>query len=93
MNRKARRKNQAKDIRLPETMAELHHMLTEANNEGAAHALEVLLFVLVDKFGWDTDQLVELMDHMGRQAQAISNCYTTILDIRRVLKEEYQIEV
>lgn len=78
---------------LPKTRAELEHIKTEANNEGAAHALEILLYVLVDKFGWETDELIRLMNSVASQAQAVSTGYATIHDIRKVLREEYQIEV
>ncbi len=87
------RKKKGPPTGLPKTRAELEHIKTQEHNEGAAHALEILLYVLADKFGWGAYDLKGLMDRVVDQAQAISNGYATVHDLRRVLKEEYQIEV
>ena len=79
--------------KLPKSIGEYAGALTQAQNEGAAHALEIVLYVLVDKFAWDVDQVKDLMDHVANQAQAVTQGYMTIKDIRTVLREEYQIEV
>lgn len=93
MNRRERRKKNSSDIQLPKTRAEMHHMLTEAQNEGAAHALQILLYVLLDKFGWDTDQLCALMDRVADQARAVTEGYITVHDIHKVLRDEYHVEI
>lgn len=87
------RKKKGPPSGLPKTRAELEHIRTEANNEGAAHALEILLYVLADKFGWGAYDLKGLMARVMDQAQAITAGYATVHDLRRVLKEEYGIEV
>ena len=79
--------------RLPKSIGEYAGALTQAQNEGAAHALEIVLYVMVDKFGWDVDQVKTLMDHVANQVQAVTQGYITVHDIRTVLREEYQIEV
>lgn len=79
--------------RLPKSIAEYAMALSEARNEGASHALEILLFVLVDKYGWDADQLKTLMTRVGDQALAITEGYITPKDITKVLREEYGIQV
>lgn|GEM_PF-6815890 len=78
---------------LPKSIPEYAAALTAAQNDGAAHALEIVLYVLVDKFGWDTDQLCSLMERVADQARAVTDGYITVHDIRKVLKDEYQIEV
>lgn len=78
--------------RVPGTVAEYAAALTAAQNDGASHALEIVLYVLVDKFGWDQDQLKTLMDRVAYQAQAVTEGRITVKDIRRVLREEYGIE-
>lgn len=79
--------------RLPKSIPEYAAALTQAQNEGAGHALELVLYVLIDKFGWDVDQVKALMERVASQAQAVTQGYTTVKDIRAVLREEYQIEV
>ena len=70
------RKKKSPPSGLPKTQAELEHIRTEANNEGAAHALEILLYVLADKFGWGAYDLQGLMARVVDQAQAISTGMT-----------------
>ena len=78
--------------RLPKSIEEYAGAMTAAQNEGASHALEIVLYVLIDKFGWDHDQLKALMDRVAYQAQAVTEGRITVKDIRRVLREEYGIE-
>lgn len=88
MNRKdRRRKPDPVDVKVT------HHTLTEAQNKGAARALEIVIFVLLDKLGWDRDQVAALMKHVADQAQAVTLGYVSIPDIVKVLRDEYQIEV
>ncbi len=79
--------------KLPKSISEYAGALTAAQNEGAAHALEIVLYVLLDKFGWDTDQLCSLMERVADQARAVTDGYITVHDIRKVLKDEYHVEV
>ena len=87
------RKKKTPPAGLPRTQAELEHIKTLEHNEGAAHALEILLFVLADKFGWGPYDLQGLMARVMDQAQAITAGYATVHDLRKALKEEYGIEV
>ncbi len=79
--------------RLPKSIGEYAAALTEAQNEGAAHALELLLYVLIDKYGWERDAVKELMDRVADQARAVTEGYMTVKDVRKVLREEYEIIV
>lgn len=79
--------------KIPKTVAEYAAEMTEARNEGASNALEIVLYVMLDKYGWDTDQLTELMHRVGEQAQLVTEGYMTPADIRRVLRDEYFVEV
>ena len=78
---------------MPKTRAELEHIKTEAARKGSDLALTILLYVLSDKFGWDTEQMVSLKERMHEQADAIGKGYVNSRDIQKVLREEYQIEV
>lgn len=79
--------------RVPATITEYAAALTASQNEGASHALEIVLYVLIDKFGWDHDQLKALMGRVAYQAQAVTEGRVTVKDIEKVLRDEYGIEV
>jgi hypothetical protein len=87
------RKKKGPPAGLPKSKAELEHEKTKAMNEGVTKALEILLYVLVDKFGWDADQLQDMMRHVRGQVSGISDGYVSLKDIERVLREEYGIQV
>ncbi len=79
--------------KLHKSIGEYAAALTQAQNDGAAHALEILLYVLADKYGWDADQLAGLMHRVADQTIAITEGYMNPKDIIKVLREEYGIQV
>ena len=79
--------------RLPKTIGEYAGALTAAQEEGAGHALKIFLYIMVDKYSWNQDQVAELMQRVADQSLAISEGYMNPKDIENVLREEYQIIV
>lgn len=78
---------------LPKTQDELRHLQTVARRKGAGQALTIILYVLMDKYGWDADGLNAMMHHVTRQLDAVHEGRMNLVDVTRTLREEYQVNI
>ena len=79
--------------KIPVSMADLERAKKSATDEAISLAIALFLTVLVDKFGYDADKLKTVWDEINSLSQGVSKGYVNLQDLRRVLIDEYRIEI
>lgn len=74
-------------------MADLERAKKAATDEAISLAIALFLTVMVDKFGYDADKLKAVWDEVNKLSQGVSKGYVNLQDLRRVLIDEYGIEI
>lgn len=74
-------------------MADLERAKKTATDEAISLAIALFLTVMVDKFGYDADKLKAVWDEVNNLSQSVSKGYVNLQDLRRVLIDEYGIEI
>lgn len=79
--------------RRPATQADVNRARDQAVAD-AVHLCMVIFFsVLLDKEGADAEILHRVWDEVNDLSDSINQGYVTEADLRRVLREEYDIEI
>ena len=72
---------------------ELKKELQKAANNGVGLALALFITVMVDKYGFDQDQVKELWGHLDKLSEEVKEGRVSAWDLKTVLLEEYNIEL
>ena len=75
------------------TEQELRKELEKAANNGVGLALAIFISTMVDKYGFDQDQVQELWGYLEKLTEEIKEGRVSAWDLRDVLKSEYNIEL
>jgi hypothetical protein len=75
------------------TEADLRKELLKASNSGVGLALALFITVMVDKYGFDRDQVVELWGHLNKLSEEVKEGRVSAWDLKNVLIDEYGIEL
>ena len=70
------------------TKADVEKAKKEAMNQSVICAWAIMFSVMRDKFGWNTEQLQALWDHVESLSDSIAKGYIKTEDLIRVLEEE-----
>ena len=66
--------------------------LRVARNEGSDITMVICLTVLMDKYGWNGEQLAEFIHRIGDLSRSMNKGYVDYDDLHRVLIEEQGLE-
>ncbi len=77
----------------PLTQADFDRQWREAANELSNRAVALLLWAVVDEFGFDAPKLQRLQEKIDYTSDSIVRGYLTIADIRKTLENEYGVTV
>ena len=75
--------------RIPRTEADVRRAEREGKNQGLEFALTVMIYVLVDKFGFTDDQVASLNQWFMTNIGAINDGTIKYEDMLDLLKDEY----
>lgn len=86
-------KNQKPNPRkIPRTQADVDRAWQQGILDGVSNASAIFLTVLVDKFD-GADRVLDVWREINKLSEEIKERRVTISDLRRVLLEEYGVEV
>ena len=74
--------------RVPVTMADLNRAKAQARDEGTEAALVIIFSVLRDKENAENEDLKRVYDEVNDLSDSVIKGYTTIPDLKNVLKQE-----
>ena len=77
--------------RIPVSEADVERAEKRGVNFGAKTAIAIVFSVLLDKYGYTQDQLVELWKKVDNLSAAINEDRVSVTDLVHVLKVEYGI--
>lgn len=75
------------------SQADIDKMVDKATNDAMDTMLNMAMYVLRDKFGFDRDWMSKFYFCYNRLASEISEGRVKMKEIKAVLKDEYDIEV
>lgn len=78
---------------IPATQADVNKAWKKGEASGANWALILFLTVLLDKEGADGDIIRRVWNEINDLAQSVVDGYVNLHDLRKVLLDEYEIEV
>ena len=74
--------------RRPATQADVNKAKKEAIDEAVKLAWSIMMTVLVDKEGYDLDDLRRVWDEVNNLSDSVAKGYCTVQDLRQILKLE-----
>lgn len=77
---------------VPRTQADCDKSWNEGVMVGVNNAIAIFLTVLVDKFN-GAEYVKDVWDEINKLSEEISERRVSVPDLKRVLKEEYEIDV
>lgn len=78
--------------RVPRTQRDVDAAYDAGIAEGLNRGIELMLYVLIDKYAAPMDDVQQLARELNHAAECVAEGYVTWSDIRRMLKE-YDVEV
>lgn len=79
--------------RRPVNRAEIDKLLKQSATESVRYCWTVMFSVLLDKHGAKAEDLQQLWNEVEELVESINMGYVNLADLRRVLREEYDIEI
>lgn len=77
----------------PATQADVERAKRIALDEATNSSMAIFFTVLLDKYGWDVEQMRDMWNHVNDLSDSIVKGYVKIADLIRVLRDEYGIEL
>lgn len=77
--------------RRPTTKADINRAKKDAQDEALSLSIALFLTVLLDKFGFDAEQLQKVWDEINALSDSVAKGYVNLHDLKTVLEDEYGI--
>ena len=81
-------KNKTNRRKQPATQADVERARAQGRQQGVLDCAVLFLTVLRDKEGFETEDLKRLWSELGDLGDSVVNGYTSIADLKNVLKQE-----
>ena len=81
-------KNKTNPRKQPATQADVERARAQGRQQGVLDCAVLFLTVLRDKEGFETEDLKRLWSELGDLGDSVVNGYTSIADLKNVLKQE-----
>lgn len=78
---------------IPRTQADVDKAREQGMVFGTEFALNIVLYVLKDKYGSNDEDIMKLRDEFVYQIDSISKGYLKYTDVKRALQTEYDLSV
>lgn len=78
--------------RIPRTQADVDRAREDGINIGVENAAAIFLTVLVDKFN-GRDYIQSVWDDINKLSESVAEHRVSIADLKRVLRDEYDIHI
>lgn len=87
------KKKKAKPSQQPATMADVNRAKDKATGDGCRIALALVFTVLLDKEGFDVDDMQRVWDEVQYLSDSVSKKIVKVTDLVHTLREEYGIRL
>lgn len=77
----------------PVNRAEIDRLINNSSNESVRYCWTVMFSVLLDKHGATAEELQQFWNEVEELAKSIKDGYVSEADLRRVLRDEYDIQI
>lgn len=87
------RKKKTNPNRIPVSQADVERAEQRGVQFGAQTAVIILFSVLLDKYGYTKEQLLDLWKNVDKLSESINEDRVSVSDLKHTLKEEYEIKL
>jgi len=79
--------------RIPATAADIERAKEQATDQAIRAAIYMMLYLLADKHGTSKEEICRLAREVNYLADSINRGYLNWYDIRKMLEEEYDVQI
>jgi len=87
------KKKRVNPHRRPVSVATVNRAKKEVQDEAVTLAIALFLTVMLDKFGFDEEQLHKVWDEVNNLSDSVAKGYVNVQDLITVLREEYGVQI